>query len=230
VDISIFFFIRPKSDIRNKRVSIRVCGSRINIYLIHSKTKEFIEWNIATSIQECVTDTLERILLKCCDPMCSYLACSSLNRFSVPCRERRNNHIQSPSEILCYTLLVEPKHPSEQEFLLFVVYGTITVQNLFVTCEITAHRIAAFHLHTNAHHRLFSLPSHFDCLEHVYQCGNVKTMKDVECCFLIQSGVKWRTNSGARHSFIPHFNLNSKLKRDNCMCCWKRILPPNVPS
>lgn len=44
-------------------VSIRVCGSRINIYLIHSKTKEFIEWNIATSIQECVTDTLERILL-----------------------------------------------------------------------------------------------------------------------------------------------------------------------
>jgi hypothetical protein len=25
------------------------------------------------------------------------------------------------------------------------------------------------------------------------------------------SGVKWRTNSGARHSFIPHFNLNSKF-------------------
>jgi hypothetical protein len=32
---------------KDNDVSIRVCGSRINIYLIHSKTKEFIEWNIA---------------------------------------------------------------------------------------------------------------------------------------------------------------------------------------
>ena len=101
-------------------------------------------------------------------------------------------HREQIAEILVHLdVLVQPKEYSKESqkeaecdhfFVPCMVQKTDSTNYMRDNC--TSDR--SISLHTNSHHRLFSLPSHFGCLEHVYQCGNVKTMKDVKCCFLIQ--------------------------------------------